>query len=880
MSATPILPAGLTFTPSFVAYSPTGDHVAVNPDAGGSASPTGLTPSQLRGAYGLGTYTWNSNTNSGTLSGGISFGGTPGLGAGETIAIIDAYDDPHALSDLDAFSAYYNLPGFNGPNEPTFQKLNENGGTSLPATASSASGWGIEESLDIEWAHAVAPLANIILFEADSAYDLLTAVQTAASTPGVVAVSMSWTSLESPTEQSADADFVTPPGHPGVTFLAAAGDNGAYASLDITTITAQYPAASPNVVAVGGTTLGVDANNCWSNETVWGSGTASWSSGGGGGGGISAYEPQPSYQTATVGASFGASYRAYPDVSADGNPNTGVPIYDSFDFGSSTPWARYGGTSLATPLWAALIAIADQGRALAGDSSLDGASQTLPMLYSLPASDFHDITSGGSMSANQDSTGPSPYTYDTPAGTNPSTFTVADGFTAEPGYDLTSGIGSPVANLLVPALVTANQLVFAQQPANGLAGAAFASAITVDVENSSGAIDTGDDGCVTLAIGTNPSGGNLIGTRTVQAVNGVATFSGLSIDTAGSGYTLVASLGALPAATSATFKIAANAAQPIITSVAAAAPAPVTGKTVLLTVQASDPNGQTLTYTWSAVSLPSGAAAPTFSVNGAASASTTTAMFSAAGTYDFTVAIANSAGFTATSSVAVVVNQTLTTIAIQAGALAANGTIPYTAVVRDQFGNAVATPAFTWSLAGGALSVAAGNQVAMTGPIDASSLAVTNGGETAVVTPDTNGLSAVDVASGTLVVQSPSTLAAVANVTVGNAAVFTSSSSAAVGNIDVSSGKLVVQDASSLAAGANLTVGNETLFAPVVAPAEAAPVSSAASAAPSATAAAPAAAARAFPAAAVLTGPVWPQSNREQSPAFRAVNAVFARCAR
>ena len=449
----------------------------------------------------------------------------------------------------------------------------------MPAAASTG-GWGIEESIDIEWAHAVAPLANIILFEASSGNnsDLLAAAKTAASTAGVVAVSMSWNESEFSSETSDDANFLTPSDHPGVTFLAATGDSGAYAS-NSTTVTPQFPAASPNVVAVGGTTLAVNGNNVWSSETVWGSSTSSGSSGGGGGG-ISGYESQPSYQTATVGPSFGTYYRTYPDVSADANPYTGVPIYDSYDFGSSTPWAQYGGTSVATPLWASFIAIADQGRTLAGDSSLNGGSQTLPLLYSLPASDFHDITSGGSQTANQSSNGPTPYTYNTPSGTNPLTFTITQGFTAGTGYDLTSGIGSPVANLLVPALVTANQLAFAQQPTGAAAGALFLSSITVDVENSSGAIDTGDDGYVTLAIGTNPSGGNLIGTTTVRAVNGVATFSGLSIDTAGSGYTLIATLGTLPSASaSAAFDIAANAAQPTIINLAAANPSPITGKT-------------------------------------------------------------------------------------------------------------------------------------------------------------------------------------------------------------------------------------------------------------------------------------------------------------
>src|SRR5262249_15620997 len=154
------------------------------------------------------------------LSGGITFGSVPGDGAGMTIAIVDVYDDPNALSDLNAFSSYYNLPQFNVTGGPTFQKLNQNGGTSLPS-ASGSSGWSIEDSLDVDWAHAMAPKANIILFEASNAGSgLYTAVLTAAKTAGVVAISMSWSGSEYSGETSDDSTyFTTPSNHAGVTFL-------------------------------------------------------------------------------------------------------------------------------------------------------------------------------------------------------------------------------------------------------------------------------------------------------------------------------------------------------------------------------------------------------------------------------------------------------------------------------------------------------------------------------------------------------------------------------------------------------------------------------------------------------------------------------------
>jgi subtilase family serine protease len=198
----------------------------------GSTSPNGLAPNQIRAAYGLGTY-----GTSGVLSNGIDFGQIAGDGRGQTIAIVDAFDDPNALADLNAFSNYYSLPtltasGSGGSGSPTFQKLNETGGTSPPGTDPSGpyqttgtSDWEVEESLDIEWAHSIAPMANIILFEAGEIVhnvstctdaDLYTTVKTAANTPGVVAVSMSWSEPEFAGESSYDStSFTTPPGHVG-----------------------------------------------------------------------------------------------------------------------------------------------------------------------------------------------------------------------------------------------------------------------------------------------------------------------------------------------------------------------------------------------------------------------------------------------------------------------------------------------------------------------------------------------------------------------------------------------------------------------------------------------------------------------------------------
>src|SRR5207237_345698 len=153
-----------------------------------------------------------------------------GDGAGTTIAIVDAYDDPKIANDLHQFDVAWGLP------DPVFTKVNQTGGTTYPAANG---GWASEIALDVEWAHAIAPKANILLVEASSnSYaNLFAAVQYAAKQPGVVAVSMSFGGGEFSGETSYDSVFLTPSGHNGVTFIASSGDSGAPVS---------YPAGSPN----------------------------------------------------------------------------------------------------------------------------------------------------------------------------------------------------------------------------------------------------------------------------------------------------------------------------------------------------------------------------------------------------------------------------------------------------------------------------------------------------------------------------------------------------------------------------------------------------------------------------------------------------------
>ncbi len=371
-------------------------YVSLGVSPAGTAGPMGMTASQIRHAYGIDQISFDDGT-------------VQGSGTGETIAIIDAYNYPTASSDLHNFDVAMGLP-----DPPSLVRVSQTGSTtSLPSTdpagAGSSNDWEVEEALDIEWAHAVAPDANILLVEANSAStsNLLTAVNYARQQPGVVAVSMSWSSGEYPLETKNDSYFTTPNGHAGVTFVAATGDDGEPGG---------YPAMSPNVLAVGGTTLTTSGSSgTYVSETGWS----------GSGGGISSYESQPSYQKGVVTQS--TTQRTIPDVSFDASPGSGVSVYDSYDNGTSDPWETVGGTSLATPCWAGLVAIVDQGRSVFGLSSLDGPTGTLPSIYKLPTADIHDITTG------------------------------SNGYSAGVGYDLVTGLGTPIANLLVYDLIGTNQ---------------------------------------------------------------------------------------------------------------------------------------------------------------------------------------------------------------------------------------------------------------------------------------------------------------------------------------------------------------------------------------------------------------------------------------
>ncbi len=359
--------------------------------------PAAYMPTQIRHAYGID---------------GISNNGT-----GQIIAIVDAYDDPTIAADLQTFISQFGLPPIHGLSlqsactvaagpHPCFQKVYAQG-----ATPPVNGGWALEIALDVEWAHAIAPGADIVLVEAssNSLADLLGAVDVAVG-KGAKVVSMSWGGSEFFGEWLYDDHFsqVT-----GVTFTAASGDSGTGVL---------WPAASPYVVGVGGTTLQLDGSGNVTSETAWS----------GSGGGISAYESEPAYQT-TFGV-MGRSRRGVPDVSYVADPNTGVEVYDSTPYNGQTGWFTLGGTSVGTPQWAALVALADQTRTT---GSLYTTQSNSPLYYA----------------ATDTATNPNAYTEnyrDITTGSNGRRGCQICSATI--GYDFVTGLGSPLANRLVPFL--------------------------------------------------------------------------------------------------------------------------------------------------------------------------------------------------------------------------------------------------------------------------------------------------------------------------------------------------------------------------------------------------------------------------------------------
>lgn len=388
---------------------------SASPMAAGSTVST-YTPAQIRAAYGMPPLPAAGVTPTALQA--------AQMGAGQTIYIVNAYHDPNIVAELNAFNAKFGLPGC------TVKSIATNATLPLPAASKTEgcvfsvvyntpsatmtstapafeSGWATEIALDVQWAHATAPLARIILIEApDASINSLLGGIKLANAMGPGAVSMSFGTTEGTWTSSVDTAFTGT----GMTYLAATGDWGTQVS---------WPSVSPRVVAVGGTSLSYTGSG---SRTEVG-----WSSTGGG---ISLYTPTPTYQANTVPGMGNMVRRAVADVGFNANPSTGQFVAVMQPGSSAVSWVSAGGTSLSTPQWAGLVAVANALRAQSGAAALGtphavlyGTIGSTPGTY---ASAFSDIQSG--------SNGSCPIC------------------SAKTGYDGLTGLGTPNVTGLLAAL--------------------------------------------------------------------------------------------------------------------------------------------------------------------------------------------------------------------------------------------------------------------------------------------------------------------------------------------------------------------------------------------------------------------------------------------
>jgi subtilase family serine protease len=390
------------------------------------------TPAQIRAAYQMPALPTGLNYSS-TSTGTLTTAQLASLGAGQTIYIIGAFDDPNIATELDAFNRQFNLPACNtvniavGQNLPlapanttdlcTFSKVyadpaaSQSGGTLSPSAPSYDAGWATEMALDVQWAHATAPLARIVLIEAaDASQTSISNAIALANRMGPGVVSMSFGAAEDNTTAALDALF----GQTGMTYVAATGDTG-------TASGPMWPSVSPLVLAVGGTTLTYNAGNGTRSESAWSST----------GGGISQFVSLPSYQNTNV-QGFTYSKRSVADVAFNADPYSGQYVY-TMGSNNTPKWISAGGTSLGTPQWAGIIAVLNAQKALSNQGSV-GLMQSL--IYPAATSNgtlwganrpFLDISTGNSGTAQ-----------------------------AGVGYDIPTGLGTPNLNALICMVTGSN----------------------------------------------------------------------------------------------------------------------------------------------------------------------------------------------------------------------------------------------------------------------------------------------------------------------------------------------------------------------------------------------------------------------------------------
>lgn len=347
----------------------------VHTNGNAQAKIVGFTPGQIQHAYG--------------------FDQIRNQGAGQTIALVEAFHHPEIQTELMTFIQTFGLPPCSGCLQV------------IPTTSTTTPIWSLETAIDVEWAYAIAPQANILVVESltDTLDSLLQAVDVAVKN-GATVVSMSWGGLEFQGESALDSHFCSGRAA-SVSFTAAAGDFGTGVI---------YPAVSPCVLAVGGTTLKISDNlGTYGDEVAWN----------GSGGGQAGFEPEPAYQTNFPIPDNSALARGNPDVAYNADPKAGFAVY------TSTGWTQVGGTSAGAPQWAALIAIAKS-------NAQTGLACTNVAVYDVAknsyAQNYHDVVKG-------------------PSNGNCGKLLCK----ATTGYDYITGIGSPKADSLINALPHAQQ---------------------------------------------------------------------------------------------------------------------------------------------------------------------------------------------------------------------------------------------------------------------------------------------------------------------------------------------------------------------------------------------------------------------------------------
>jgi subtilase family serine protease len=296
-------------------------------------------------------------------------------GSGETVAIVDAYSDPHAQSDLSTYRSEFGLKPICSKGVTsgciTFTEVNQTGGTSLPRANVA---WSEEISVDLDMVSAICPLCDILLVEAGSASfaNLGAAEGTAASAkPAPVSIGNSYGGSEGNGETAYDAYY----DHPGIAITVASGDDG---------YGVEYPAASRYVTAVGGTTLNTATNARGYAETAWSDA----------GSGCSAYEAQPTWQDISS-ITTNCAHRAVADVSAVANPSTGVAVYDSYGLSG---WTVFGGTSVAAQIISGTYALAAGTTSSPSPSS---AAVPAALAYAHPGS-LNYVSSGSNGNCGND----------------------------------------------------------------------------------------------------------------------------------------------------------------------------------------------------------------------------------------------------------------------------------------------------------------------------------------------------------------------------------------------------------------------------------------------------------------------------------------------